>query len=74
MCDVDENQVRPPTPPPRHEAYEQFKRSRGKELNKIFLTNKGWHNLCVSYNGVQCLYVMCVVGCRVSSEEEESFD
>ena len=32
---------RPSTPPPREEAFEQFKRERGCEINKILLLNKG---------------------------------
>ena len=33
--------TQPSTIPSRSEAYEQFKKSRGKELNKVFLKNKG---------------------------------
>ena len=32
---------RPSTPPPKEEAFEQFKRERGSEINKILLSNKG---------------------------------
>ena len=32
---------RPSTPPPKDEAFEQFKRERGCEINKILLVNKG---------------------------------
>lgn len=32
---------RPSTPPPRPEAFEQFKKERGSEINKIFVANKG---------------------------------
>lgn len=31
---------RPSTPPPRSEAFEDFKKGRGSEINKILLTNK----------------------------------
>ena len=31
----------PSTPPPKDEAFEQFKRERGSEINKILLLNKG---------------------------------
>ena len=31
----------PSTPPPKDEAFEQFKRERGCEINKILLVNKG---------------------------------
>ena len=30
----------PSTPPSRSEAFEVFKKGRGKEMNKIFLQNK----------------------------------
>lgn len=33
--------TRPSTPPPRSEAFEQFKQERGSEINKILLLNKG---------------------------------
>lgn len=33
--------TRPSTPPPRSEAFEQFKRERGSEINKILVLNKG---------------------------------
>ena len=32
---------RPSTPPPKEEAFEQFKKERGSEINKILLSNKG---------------------------------
>ena len=32
---------RPYTPPPKEEAFEQFKKERGSEINKILLSNKG---------------------------------
>ena len=32
---------RPSTPPLRLDAFELFKKGKGKELNKIFLQNKG---------------------------------
>ena len=35
--------TRPSTPPPRSEAFEQFKQERGSEINKILLLNKGEH-------------------------------
>ena len=34
---------RPSTPPTRPEAFEDFKKGRGSEINKILLTNKGTH-------------------------------
>ncbi len=34
-------ETRPSTPPPRAEAFEQFKREKGSEINKILLLNKG---------------------------------
>ncbi len=33
--------TRPSTPPPREDAFEQFKQERGKEINQILLQNKG---------------------------------
>ena len=39
---------RPPTPPPKAEAFEQFKRERGSEINKILLNNKGQLFICTS--------------------------
>ena len=33
--------TRPSTPPFRSEAFEQFKRERGSEINKILVLNKG---------------------------------
>ena len=35
------SEARPSTPPPKDEAFEQFKRERGSEINKILLLNKG---------------------------------
>ena len=35
------SEPRPSTPPPKDEAFEQFKRERGSEINKILLLNKG---------------------------------
>ena len=32
--------ARPSTPPSRREAFEQFKRGRGSEINKILVSNK----------------------------------
>ena len=37
----DGSEPRPSTPPPKEEAFEQFKRERGCEINKILLLNKG---------------------------------
>lgn len=37
----DEKTLRPSSPPTRAEAFEEFKKSRGKEINIIFLQNKG---------------------------------
>ena len=37
---------RPSTPPPKDEAFEQFKRERGCEINKILLINKGQPRSC----------------------------
>ena len=37
---------RPSTPPPKEEAFEQFKRERGSEINKILLNNKGQLFIC----------------------------
>lgn len=34
-------EARPQTPPTRSEAFEDFKKGRGCEINKILLTNKG---------------------------------
>ena len=39
--DEDKPSTRPSTPPSRLEAFEMFKKGRGKELKKIFLQNKG---------------------------------
>ena len=39
--DGGRGQPRPSTPPPKEEAFEQFKRERGSEINKILLSNKG---------------------------------
>ncbi len=36
-----EPSTRPCTPPPREEAFEQFKHERGREINMILLQNKG---------------------------------
>ncbi|CAI8011345.1 Kinesin-like protein KIF9 [Geodia barretti] len=33
--------TRPSTPPPKEEAFEEFKRQRGSEINQVFLDNKG---------------------------------
>ncbi|CAI8011347.1 Kinesin-like protein KIF9 [Geodia barretti] len=32
--------TRPSTPPPKEEAFEEFKRQRGSEINQVFLDNK----------------------------------
>lgn len=39
--DDDKSNIRPSTPPSRLEAFELFKKGRGKELKRIFLQNKG---------------------------------
>ena len=39
--DGGRGETRPSTPPPKEEAFEQFKRERGSEINKILLSNKG---------------------------------
>ncbi len=36
-----ETSTRPSTPPPKQEAFEQFKQERGREINLILLQNKG---------------------------------
>ena len=33
--------VHPSTPPPKPEAFEDFKKERGREINQILLQNKG---------------------------------
>ena len=39
--DSGRGEPRPSTPPPKEDAFEQFKRERGSEINKILLSNKG---------------------------------
>lgn len=39
--DDDSKGLQPSSPPSRFEAFELFKKGRGKELNKVFLQNKG---------------------------------
>ena len=39
--EIGSHTVRSGTPPPKEEAFEDFKRQRGSELNQIFLNNKG---------------------------------
>ena len=39
--DGGRGEPRPSTPPPKEEAFEQFKKERGSEINKILLSNKG---------------------------------
>ena len=38
---VSEHSSRPNTPPPKEEAFEMFKKDKGKELNTVLLQNKG---------------------------------
>ena len=33
--------TRPTTPPTKAEAFEDFKKQRGSEINKVFIDNKG---------------------------------
>ena len=39
--DIESQVTRPDTPPSKTDAFEEFKRQRGLELNKVFLDNKG---------------------------------
>lgn len=41
FCIDEETTAQPYSPPSRVEAFELFKKGRGKEINKIFLQNKG---------------------------------
>ena len=54
--------TRPSTPPPRSEAFEQFKRERGSEINKILVLNKGWSlgGICMSILHHFTEYFECV--------------
>jgi hypothetical protein len=45
--DDDKPAMRPSTPPSRLEAFEVFKKGRGREINKIFLQNKGNDDTCM---------------------------
>ena len=48
------------TPPPKTEAFEQFKQERGNELNRVLTDNKGKYNIFINVLGVpksyHCLY------------------
>ena len=39
--DDKRDSIRPDTPPSREEAFEQFKREKGKEINRVLMENKG---------------------------------
>ena len=39
--DIDGPTTRPDTPPAKEEAFEDFKKRRGSELNRVLLDNKG---------------------------------
>ena len=39
--EIGSHVMRPITPPPKNEAFEDFKKQRGSEINKVFLENKG---------------------------------
>lgn len=61
---------RPSTPPPRSEAFEQFKQERGSEINKILLLNKGEHQ----YGNETMRCVDCIISSlslRVTSQEAQ---
>jgi kinesin family protein 6/9 len=38
--EIGSQSTRPSTPPPKEEAFEEFKRQRGSEINQVFLDNK----------------------------------
>ena len=44
--DSGSSMPRPSTPPTKAEAFEQFKKERGSEINKILLLNKGEDAMC----------------------------
>lgn len=39
--EIGSHMTRPITPPPKSDAFEDFKKQRGSEINKVFLDNKG---------------------------------
>ena len=41
------------TPPSREEAFEQFKKERGKEVNRVLMENKGTNSLGITCNTVE---------------------
>ena len=50
--EIGSHVARPTTPPPKNEAFEDFKKQRGSEINKVFLDNKGnitLHHTCTSH-------------------------
>ena len=69
--------TRPSTPPPRAEAFEKFKKSRGSEINQIFLDNKGFESsslfLFTTYSGTSLMYVcmLCVYIATLNSKKKE---
>ena len=38
------------TPPPKQEAFDQFRQEKGKQLNDVMMENKGWFAfMCLSF-------------------------
>lgn len=67
--EIGSHVMRPITPPPKKEAFEDFKKQRGSEINKVFLENKG---IILSHREFDPFNLEVIIHSNFTSEKEGS--